>query len=218
MRGTLALRRQLLSAIALCPPACMIRLAGQNLPQLTAWLKKPKCTCTPNSSADQPWTGFLHQKKTLSSILRWLDERRINRSRDEYMDIASRIPNLTALHDIVNDQLRALADTRCGFGILVDRDAYEFAKLHCRSRAAVVIEPVSADSLRETGIFADKARDFRRFPPHVGRTGSPETNPNARKAGISGLFSRLLGSLADRRNAWLGREGSNLRMAESKSV
>ena len=40
----------------------------------------------------------------------WLDESRINRSRDEYMDIASRIPNLTALKDIVNDTLRALAD------------------------------------------------------------------------------------------------------------
>jgi hypothetical protein len=40
----------------------------------------------------------------------WLGESRINRSRDEYMDIASRIPNLTALHDIVNDKLRALAD------------------------------------------------------------------------------------------------------------
>ena len=32
-------------------------------------------------------------------------------------------------------------------------------------RAAVVIKPVSADSLRKTGIFADKAGDFRPFPP-----------------------------------------------------
>ena len=87
-----------------------------------------------------------------------------------------------------------------------------------RPRAAVVIEPVSADSLRKTGIFAVKAGDFRRFPPQVRRTGSPETKSNARKAGISGPFSRLLGSLAERRNGWLGREGSNLRMAESKSA
>ena len=81
-----------------------------------------------------------------------------------------------------------------------------------------MIKPVSADSLRKTGIFADKAGDFRRFPPQARRTGSPETKSNARKAGISGPFSRFLGSLAERRNGWLGREGSNLRMAESKSA
>ena len=85
-------------------------------------------------------------------------------------------------------------------------------------RAAVVIEPVSGDSLRKTGVFADKAGDFRRFPPQVRRSGSPETKANARKAGISGPFSPLLGSLAERRTGWLGREGSNLRMAESKSA
>jgi hypothetical protein len=36
---------------------------------------------------------------------------------------------------------------------------------------------------------------------------------NTRKAGISGRFSRFLGSLAERGNAWLGREDSNLDMA-----
>ena len=77
----------------------------------------------------------------------------------------------------------------------------------CLAQAAVVIEPVSADSLRKTGIFADKAGDFRRFPPPVGKPGVRETKSNARKAGISGPFSRLLGSLAERRTAWLGREG-----------
>jgi Transposase len=34
-----------------------------------------------------------------------------------------------------------------------------------RPRAAVVIKPVSARSLSKTGIFAEKAGDFRRFPP-----------------------------------------------------
>ncbi len=34
-----------------------------------------------------------------------------------------------------------------------------------QGRAAVVIKPVSADSLRKTGIFPDKAGDFRRFLP-----------------------------------------------------
>lgn len=40
---------------------------------------------------------------------------------------------------------------------------------------------------------------------------------NARKAGISGPFSRFLTSLAERQCGWLGREGSNLRMVESKN-
>jgi hypothetical protein len=38
-------------------------------------------------------------------------------------------------------------------------------KIGCRPRAAVVIKPVSADGLRKTGIFEDKAGDFRRFLP-----------------------------------------------------
>jgi hypothetical protein len=46
---------------------------------------------------------------------------------------------------------------------------------------------------------------------------SLETKLNARKAGICGPFSLLLGSMAERRTAWLGREDSNLRMVESKS-
>jgi hypothetical protein len=35
---------------------------------------------------------------------------------------------------------------------------------------------------------------------------------------MSGPFPRLLGNLAERQNAWLGREDSNLRMGESKSA
>lgn len=77
------------------------------------------------------------------------------------------------------------------------------------ARAAVVIKPVSADSLRKTGIFADKAGDFRRFPPQVRRTGSPETKSSERKAGISGPFSGFFGSLAERMNGWLPWEGTN---------
>jgi hypothetical protein len=73
-------------------------------------------------------------------------------------------------------------------------------------RAAVVIELVSADSLRKTGIIADKAGDFRRFPPQVRQSGSPETKANAQKAGISDPFSRLLRSLAKTRE-WLAGAG-----------
>jgi hypothetical protein len=75
------------------------------------------------------------------------------------------------------------------------------AETDCVHRAAVAIELVSADSFRKTGILADKAGDFRRFPPRIG---VPETKSNARKVGISGPFSRLLGSLAVCRNCWLG--------------
>jgi hypothetical protein len=71
-----------------------------------------------------------------------------------------------------------------------------------------VIEPVSAENLCKTGISADGAGDFRRFPPHDRRTWSPEANPNARKARICGLFSCLLGSRPKRRTGWLPREGS----------
>ena len=45
-----------------------------------------------------------------------------------------------------------------------------------------MIEPVSAESLRKTGIFADKAGDFRRFPPQDRRTGSPETKLECAKS------------------------------------
>jgi uncharacterized protein YbjT (DUF2867 family) len=81
-------------------------------------------------------------------------------------------------------------------------------------RATVLIEPVSADSLPKMGIFAEMAGDSWQFPPHVRQSGSPETKSNARKAGISGPFSRLKGSLSERRNAWLPWEGSNYYIRE----
>jgi len=52
--------------------------------------------------------------------------------------------------------------------------------------AAVVIEPVSADSLCKTGIFADRAGDYRQFRPRDWEIGSLEIKSNAQKAGISG--------------------------------
>jgi hypothetical protein len=55
------------------------------------------------------------------------------------------------------------------------------------------------------------------FPPQGPRTRGLETKANARKARISGPFSRLLGSLTSRMNGWLGREDSNLDMANWKS-
>ena len=83
------------------------------------------------------------------------------------------------------------------------------AEIDCAHRAAVVIKLVSADSLRKTGIIADKAGDFPEFPRQDQQTGSSETKANTRKARISGPTSRLLESLAERMNGWLGRKGSN---------
>ena len=74
-----------------------------------------------------------------------------------------------------------------------------FPSVDCVHRAAAVIKPVSADSLRKTGIFADRAGDFRQFPPQDRRARSAETKSNARKAGISGPFSCSSGSRAERR-------------------
>jgi hypothetical protein len=74
---------------------------------------------------------------------------------------------------------------------------------------AVAIEAISADSLRKTGISADRAGDFRRSAPQDPVTVNPETKSITRNAGISGPFSRLLGTLAGRMNAWLGCEDSN---------
>jgi hypothetical protein len=102
------------------------------------------------------------------------------------------------------------------FTVLILLEDLSMPETDCHSRAAVVIEPVSAESLRKMGIFAVNAGDFRRFPPRDRRTGSTETKPNARKAGIFGLFSRVLGSLAERRNGWLGRKESNLHMGDFK--
>jgi hypothetical protein len=46
--------------------------------------------------------------------------------------------------------------------------------------AAVVIKLISAHSLCKTGIFAEKAGDFWRFPPQTRRSGSPERRKRIR--------------------------------------
>ncbi len=72
-----------------------------------------------------------------------------------------------------------------------------------------MIEPVSADSLRKTGIFADLAGDFCRFRHRDLQTTAPETESIARKARVSGPFQHppakfgetlgcLAGNAADR--------------------
>src|SRR5712671_6002670 len=109
---------------------------------------------------------------------------------------------------------RSQAEIASGCGFIHPTDklllkSLSLVETDCVHRAAVVIEPVSADSLLETGIFAGKAGDFRRFPPQDRSIGSPETKSNTRKAGISGPIARRLRSLGNRRTGWLPWEGSN---------
>jgi len=47
----------------------------------------------------------------LNLIFEWLGESRINRTFDEYAEIASRLPKLEALHAHVNQRLREIAET-----------------------------------------------------------------------------------------------------------
>jgi hypothetical protein len=87
-----------------------------------------------------------------------------------------------------------------------------------RRLAAVVLELISAVSLRKTGIFADRARDFRRFPPQDAQTGSSETKSNARKARIAAHSRVSRGDLPKRVNGWLTSQGSNFYVPSSKNA
>jgi hypothetical protein len=54
---------------------------------------------------------FLTSKENIAVnlIYEWLGESRINRTYDEYMEIASRFPKLEACHAYVNQRLREMA-------------------------------------------------------------------------------------------------------------
>jgi hypothetical protein len=97
-----------------------------------------------------------------------------------------------------HEELLKRAIRRCRYDLITETN--------CRPRAAVVTKLVSAHSLPKTGIFAEKAGDFPQFPPQVRQSWRPETKPGARKAGISGSFSRLSRGLAERTNAWLATQ------------
>ena len=77
------------------------------------------------------------------------------------------------------------------------------ADTDCQGRAPVVIAPISADSLRKTGILRDWAGDFQAFRPGDRQIGSVETQLNARKARISKDVRGRLQSMANPRTAWL---------------
>jgi hypothetical protein len=76
---------------------------------------------------------------------------------------------------------------------------------------------VSGACLPKTGIFAVVAGDFCRNGLRVRHFRSSETGAELQKRANGGLFRTLRGGTSGLRNAWLGREDSNLRMGESKS-
>jgi hypothetical protein len=55
---------------------------------------------------------FLTSKENiaLNLIFEWMGESRFNRTMDEYISIASRLPKLEALHAYVNQRLQEMAD------------------------------------------------------------------------------------------------------------
>lgn len=48
----------------------------------------------------------------LDLLYEWLGERRCNRTTDEYLEIAQRVPKALSIHSYVNQRLGELADTR----------------------------------------------------------------------------------------------------------
>jgi hypothetical protein len=82
---------------------------------------------------------------------------------------------------------------------------YQCAKLHCpRGRSGVIEPKVSGFGLSQTGVFLKIVGDFLQFARPVRRTGSVETEPNARKSAVSGPFVHFVGTKMKHRNAWLG--------------
>ena len=58
---------------------------------------------------------FLTSKENiaLNLIFAWLGESPVNRSIDEYVEIAARLPKLASLHNYVNQRLREMAEAGC---------------------------------------------------------------------------------------------------------
>jgi hypothetical protein len=65
------------------------------------------------------------------------------------------------------------------FTVLILLEDLSMPETDCHSRAAVVIELVSAQNLCKTGISADRAGDFPQFRFRDWGIGSLETNSNA---------------------------------------
>ena len=94
----------------------------------------------------------------------------------------------------------------------------ELARAERLGRAAVVIEPVSADSLRKTGIFADGPEISSISPPTSARPGVWRPRRMYKKPGFPAYFSRSLREPGLTRDCWLPWEGSNSHITDRVSA
>src|SRR6202166_1464080 len=71
---------------------------------------------------------------------------------------------------------------------------------------------VSKASLQKTGVLLNSAGDFREFSPKKFENGGTGDFQQLEKPAIGGPFCHQRRKFSETRNAWLGREDSNLRM------
>jgi hypothetical protein len=81
-----------------------------------------------------------------------------------------------------------------------------------------IYSSVSKASLQKTGVLLNSAGDFREFSPKKFENGAAGDFQQLEKPAIGGPFCSQRRKFSETRNAWLGREDSNLRMVESKST
>jgi hypothetical protein len=72
---------------------------------------------------------------------------------------------------------------------------------------------VSKASLQKTGVLLNSAGDFREFSPKKFENGAIGDFQQLEKPAIGGPFCQQRKKFSETRTAWLGREDSNLHMA-----
>src|SRR3984893_10261991 len=90
-----------------------------------------------------------------------------------------------------------------------------------RSRTAAptiqcIYSSVSKANLQKTGVLLNSAGDFREFSPKKFKNGATGDFQQLEKPAIGGPFCYLRRKFSETRTAWLGREDSNLDMANCK--
>jgi hypothetical protein len=79
-----------------------------------------------------------------------------------------------------------------------------------------IYSSVSRASLQKTGVLLNSAGDFQEFSPKKFENGATGDFQQLEKPAIGGPFCYQRRKFSETRNAWLGREDSNLDMANSK--
>src|SRR4249920_3253457 len=94
----------------------------------------------------------------------------------------------------------------------------DIESLHCQTGRAVDIEPVSVLILQNSGIFQLAGGDFQPIAAWKVRICNSETIAEFKKCSVGGLLGGNSISIWRDWTGWLGRQDSNLGMAESKSA